>query len=97
MITNYSKKIGTKIKDKRIEKEMSLRDLAERASVIYGKPISHVSLLRYENEGRSMDIDVLLALCEVLELNFGDFLNECIEEIKKENIKLVKKGNRNKS
>lgn len=82
MITDYSKRIGEKIKVERLKQRITLRDLADRTSKIYGRPISHVSLMRYENNGRSMDIEVLVAICEALNINMGTLLDEVYQEVK---------------
>lgn len=82
MITNYSKLIGEKIKKERLRQRLTLRELADKTSNIYGRPISHVSLMRYENNGRSMDVEVLVAICEALGMNMGTMLDEVYQEIK---------------
>lgn len=75
MRSKHSEVIGELIKNERIIKKMTLRELADKASLYYGKKINHTSLMRYENEGRSMDIDVLIAILKALGIDFGEFMD----------------------
>lgn len=75
MRSKYSEVIGELIKNERLTKKMTLRELADKASFYYGKKINHTSLMRYENEGRSMDIDVLIAILKALGIEFGEFMD----------------------
>lgn len=51
MITEYTKRLGEKLYHLRTEKDLSLRELAEKASSYMedGKSISHTSINKYEN------------------------------------------------
>lgn len=75
MRSKYSEVIGELIKNERIIKKMTLRELADKASLYYGKKINHTSLMRYETEARSMDIDVLIAILKALGIDFGEFMD----------------------
>ena len=75
MKSKYSEVIGELIKNERLTRKMTLRELADKASLYYGKKINHTSLMRYENEGRSMDIDVLIAILKAQGIEFGEFMD----------------------
>lgn len=62
--------IGLKLKEYRLKKGYSQRDLAKLSKV------SDSAISYYEN-GRSIDIDVLDKLCRALNIDMFDFLNEC--------------------
>lgn len=83
MKSEYTILIGEKLKNIRQEKQMTLRELSDKASAYYGKKISHTSLMYYENNGRSMDIDVLLSICKALDIDMGKFLDEIFDEVNK--------------
>ena len=85
MISNYSMVIGSKIKQIRTAKRLSLRELSELASKYMPdeRKISHVSIMYYENDGRSMDLDILIAVCKALNIDMPSFLDECIKEVEK--------------
>lgn len=75
MKSKYSEVIGELIKNERLTRKMTLRELADKASLYYGKKINYTSLMRYENEGRSMDIDVLIAILKAQGIDFGEFMD----------------------
>lgn len=83
MITSYTKRLGEKIFELRTEKNMTLRELAEKASSYMedGKSISHTSINKYENFGRAMDIDILVAICKALDTDAVKLLSEAISEV----------------
>lgn len=78
MKTNSTVYRGRRLKELRENKNMSLRELAERTSKIYGESISHSSIKRYE-EGTACDVDILSAICNVLDYSMIELLQECIE------------------
>lgn len=83
MITKFTKRLGEKIYELRVEKRMTLRDLAEKASSYMedGRSISHTSINKYENFGRAMDLDVYFAICKALDIDATKLLTEVQEEI----------------
>lgn len=72
---------GIKLKDARLQKKLSLRTLAEKTSIILGTPISYASIRRYE-EGSACDMDVLIAICQVLDLDPIKLLDDSMKEAK---------------
>ena len=45
MKSKYSEVIGELIKNERLTRKMTLRELADKASLYYGKKINHTSLM----------------------------------------------------
>lgn len=76
---------GLKLKEARIKKDLSLRQLAEKVSekLGSGRSISYGAINRYE-EGSACDMDVLFVICEILDLDALKLLDECMKEAKKE-------------
>ena len=83
MITEYTKKLGEKLYVLRTEQNLSLRDLAEKASSYMedGRSISHTSINKYENFGRAMDLDILFAICKALKTDPIKLLEETMAEV----------------
>lgn len=83
MITEYTKRLGEKLYHLRTEKDLSLRELAEKASSYMedGKSISHTSINKYENLGRAMDLDILFAICKALNVDPIQLLEETMNEV----------------
>ena len=70
---------GKRLKELRESKNLSLRELADRVSKLMNNQISHSSINRYE-EGSACDIDVLKAICDVLDCQPGDILEYVRED-----------------
>ena len=66
------KQIGETIRYQREQKNMSLQDLSERI----GKAKSKQTLMRYENGQLRIPTDVFEKVCDVLELNMSDVVEE---------------------
>ena len=94
MRSKYSEVIGELIKNERLTRKMTLRELADKASLYYGKKINHTSLMRYENEGRSMDIDVLIAILKAQGIEFGEFMYN-VQQIVEREERWINSGKRN--
>jgi len=82
MKTNSTIYRGKRLRELRESKDLSLRELTERVNTILSEPISHSSIKRYE-EGSACDIDVLIAICNVLDYDMITLLQECISYDKK--------------
>lgn len=74
---------GQKLREARIAKNLSLRQVSALLSEKLGRDISYSSIKRYE-DGSSSDMDVLIELCKILDLDAIKLLDECMKEAKKE-------------
>ena len=72
---------GKKLKEARNNKKISLRTLAEKVTEETGNSISHASINRYE-EGSACDMDILFAICRILDLDPIKLLDESNAEAK---------------
>lgn len=70
---------GQKLKEARNAKDYSLRQFADLVSKKLGREISYASIRRYE-EGSACDMDVLIAICKILDLDPIKLLEECMNE-----------------
>lgn len=76
-MNEYSKICGEQLKKLREYKRLSLRDLA------FISDISYTAIRNYENGERVMDIEQIIALCNALDKDPKQFLDECFEVIER--------------
>ena len=69
---------GKRLKELRENKNLSLRELADLVSKKLGTSLSHSAIRRYE-EGSACDIDILKAICDVLDYDIIELMKECLE------------------
>ena len=83
MINAVTKLRGQALKIARKNKKISLRDMADLVSKKLGRELSYGSIRRYE-EGSACDMDTLFAICEILDLDAIQLLDECTKKAKEE-------------
>jgi transcriptional regulator with XRE-family HTH domain len=75
--------IGTSIRRRRKEKKLTLKTVAEKASISEG------FLSQVENNVNSPSVDTLIRICNALNINAGDLITQVSEQ---EKIILIKKS-----
>ena len=70
---------GLKLREYRKNKKLSLRQMADLVSKKLGRDVSYASINRYEN-GSACDMDVLIAICSILDVDALKLLEECMNE-----------------
>ena len=70
MTNTYSKKIGEKLQEKRLQKGLSQQDVADRLNV------TDVTISRYEKGQRDISMPMFFKLCDVYQIDPYALLDE---------------------
>lgn len=68
--TAYYEKLGLILRNARLDKRMTMRELSERAG------LKEVAIHQYETGKRKISVELLFKLCKILNLNVDDVQKE---------------------